>query len=242
LTPTDAQHIAIVGETAFVLNAGGRILHVNEPTPTAGPRLWMAGCATNNMFLLHEDVSASTAAKVAELIQDEPPLVAVGASPRHLARYVALLGSEKETRGINYALPHDAPTACMAKRIWSDTAEGDELLAALNANGMPHGLYAMGFINTGEFWPPWCALLEDGVLVSICFAARLGKRGADAGVATAPAFRGKGYAAAVTAGWAAHPALAGHVLGYSTTAENLASQRVAARLGLRMIGATITLA
>ena len=201
----------------------------------------MAGCATNNRFLLHEDVSASSAAKIAELMQDEPSLVAVNASPQHLARYVELLGSEKETRGINYALPHDVPIVCTANRIWSDTPEGDELMAALNTNGMPHGLYAMGFVNTGEFWPPWCALLEDGVVASICFSARLGKRGADAGVATAPAFRGQGYAAAVTAGWAAHPALEGHVLGYSTTVENTASQRVASRLGLRMIGATITL-
>jgi RimJ/RimL family protein N-acetyltransferase len=241
LTLSDAQHIEIVGETAFVLDARGRILHNNEPTTTAGPRFWMAGCATSNLFLLHADVSASTAAKIAELMQDEPPLAAPGAAPLHLARYVALLGSEKETRGINFALPNDVASASAAERVWYGTPEGDDLLAALNVNGMPHGLYAMGFINTGEFWPPWCALLEDGVVASICFAARLGKRGADAGVATAPAFRSQGYAAAATAGWAAHPALAGHVLGYSTTAENLASQRVAQRLGLRTIGATITL-
>ena len=114
MTLNDAQHIEIVGETAFVLNPGGRIIHINEPTPTAGPRFWMAGCATNNRFLLHEDVSASTAAKIAELMQDEPPLVAVDASPQHLARYVELLGSEKETRGINYALSREVPTTCSA--------------------------------------------------------------------------------------------------------------------------------
>jgi hypothetical protein len=241
LTLSDAQRIEIVGETAFVLNANGRIVHNNEPTPTAGPRFWMAGCATGSRFLLHEDVSASTAAKVAELMQDEPPLATINAAPRHLARYIELLGTEKESRGINYALPEDVSIACSAQRIWSGTDEGDRLLAALASSGMPHGLYAMGFINTGEFWPPWCALLEDGVVASVCFAARLGKRGADAGVATAPEFRGQGYAAAVTPGWAAHPALAGRVLGYSTTVDNVSSQRVVERLGLRMIGATVTL-
>jgi hypothetical protein len=241
LTLSDAQRIEIVGETAFVLDANGRIVHNNEPTPTAGPRLWMAGCATGNRFLLHEDISASTAAKVAALMQDEPPLAAINAAPLHLARYIELLGTEKETRGIDYALPAYVLTDCSAQRVWSGTDEGDRLLTALKSSGMPHGLYAMGFVNTGEFWPPWCALLEDGVVASVCFAARLGKRGADAGVATAPEFRGQGYAAAVTAGWASHPALAGCTLGYSTTVDNVSSQRVAERLGLRMIGATVTL-
>lgn len=241
MTLSDEQHIEIVGETAFVLNAASRIVAINEPNPTPGPRFWMAGTATGNRYLLHEDVSASTAAKIALLMHDEPPLIVPGAAPKHLVRYFGLLGTEKESRGINYELPNMVTHARAAQLVWSGTKDGDRLVDKLRADGMPHGLYAMGFINTGEFWAPWCALLDDGVVASVCFSARLGKRGADAGVATAPEFRGKGYAAAVTAGWAAHPALANHVLGYSTTIENVASQCTTQRLGLRLIGATITL-
>lgn len=83
---------------------------------------------------------------------------------------------------------------------------------------------------------PWAMLLNDGQLVATCHAARFSAFAAEAGVWTAPAFRGRGYAAAVTAAWANHPVLRGRNLYYSTTEDNLSSQRVAARLGLRPLG------
>jgi hypothetical protein len=57
-------------------------------------------------------------------------------------------------------------------------------------------------------------------------------------VATVPAFRRRGLASAVTAGWATHPDFAGVMRFYSTHHHNVASQRVARGLGLRYIGAS----
>lgn len=73
------------------------------------------------------------------------------------------------------------------------------------------------------------------------FAARLSRSAAETGVATVPAFRGRGYAAAATAGWAALPSLRGHILFYETDRMNRSSQGVARRLGLRFLGATFAI-
>jgi len=85
---------------------------------------------------------------------------------------------------------------------------------------------------------PWAVALAAGQIVSICFCARLTGEAAEAGVWTHPEFRGRQYAPAVTYAWAQQMLTSARHAFYSTSAENLASQRVAARLGLRRIGWT----
>jgi predicted GNAT family acetyltransferase len=86
-------------------------------------------------------------------------------------------------------------------------------------------------------WQPCFAVVRDGAAVSVCFSARTGARAAAAGVETRPEFRGRGYAAAVTAAWGAAIQAKGLIPFYSTTWKNQASQGVARRLGLTMFGA-----
>src|SRR5262249_34490237 len=73
-------------------------------------------------------------------------------------------------------------------------------------------------------------------VISICHTPVANASAADAGVWTHPEFRGHGHAAAATAEWAALMRTSGRQLFYRTSRTNLASQRVAARLGLRRIG------
>jgi len=86
---------------------------------------------------------------------------------------------------------------------------------------------------------PWAMLLLDDRVVSICHTPRpMTERAAECGVWTDPAYRGRGYAAEVTATWADILRPSRRFLFYSTDAANLSSQRVAARLELRPIGWT----
>ncbi len=81
--------------------------------------------------------------------------------------------------------------------------------------------------------------IEGELVLSICHTpGPVTARGAECGVWTHPAFRGRGYAAAVASAWAAIMRSSGRYLFYSTDAENLSSQRVARRLSLRSLGWT----
>lgn len=84
---------------------------------------------------------------------------------------------------------------------------------------------------------PWTIASLDGRVVSLCHAPlRVTERFAECGVWTAPDFRGRGHAAAVTAQWASLAAKSGRRLFYTTHQANRSSQRVAERLGLRFCG------
>jgi RimJ/RimL family protein N-acetyltransferase len=86
-------------------------------------------------------------------------------------------------------------------------------------------------------------ILDGGCAVSICHTPGLVRtHAAECGVWTQPAFRGRGYAAAVTSEWAAIMRSSGRYLFYSTDSDNASSQRVAERLRLRLIGWTWCLA
>ena len=90
---------------------------------------------------------------------------------------------------------------------------------------------------------PWTMATEGARVISICHTPRpMTAAAAECGVWTDPAFRGRGHAAAVTDAWAAMLLPSGRHLFYSTRADNISSQRVAARLGLRPIGWTWTVA
>jgi RimJ/RimL family protein N-acetyltransferase len=82
----------------------------------------------------------------------------------------------------------------------------------------------------------WVMATHGDQVISICHTPIANATAADAGVWTHPDFRGHGHAAATTAEWAALMRPSGRLLFYSTSRTNRASQRVAARLGLRHIG------
>jgi RimJ/RimL family protein N-acetyltransferase len=71
---------------------------------------------------------------------------------------------------------------------------------------------------------------------STCYSSRVGRRADEAGVETPPEHRGRGYAPIAVAAWARRVQRAGKLALYSTSWENRASQRVAAKLGGRLYG------
>jgi hypothetical protein len=79
---------------------------------------------------------------------------------------------------------------------------------------------------------PILAMVEDGAPKSICFCARASDVAAEAGVETAPQFRGRGMAGLATAAWAAAIRASGRTPIYSTSWSNGPSRAVARKLGL----------
>ena len=242
----DRELLEIKARTIFLTSGEGRILRQNDPDRGPAPRFYLAGCATGNLLRLGQQVGDEGAAAIAQLVADEPALSQAGATPVHLRDYTLLLGAPVPLaageRGLIWELHHDLGYRHPAPIVRSGTAEGARLVAGIAARGMPAAMAELGLVDLSHFWEPWCAALNGTEIAAVAFAARLGAAGAELGLATVPAFRGRGYAAAATAGWAAHPALAGRALFYSTSMANLSSQRVTARLGLRFIGASFAIA
>jgi RimJ/RimL family protein N-acetyltransferase len=97
---------------------------------------------------------------------------------------------------------------------------------------------------TADEWPlllsdalgPWAMVLLDDEVVSICHTPVQSDEAAEAGTWTRSDARGRGYAAAATAAWAAIFRPSRRLLFYSASRHNRSSQHVAERLNLRKLG------
>ncbi len=239
------RQLAIQAATLYELTEAGRLCCCNSPDRSPAPRMWMAGSADGNVVRFGVDITEKTARAIEALVAREPPMSGAHSAPFHVEKYVEILGSEapvnEVSRGITYTLPNSLQYEHSTRVVSSQTPEGAQLLACLEADGMPEDLVDMGFVDPSDFWPPWCVALQEGTIVSIAFAARVSSVGAEEGVVTPPAFRGRGFAAAATAAWASLPVLVDHALFYSTNAANVSSQRVAHRLRLPFLGSSLSI-
>jgi hypothetical protein len=242
---SDAELLEIHFRTGFVFERSGRISTTNDPDRSPAPRFALFGCASGNAYGVRADVTDGVAAQLMGCAALEPPFVDQAGASRHLDRYIELLSPDALVStlrlGVTYVLPSDIAYPHDVRVICSDSVEGQGLRATLAAQGVPAGLAEMGFVDVSEFWDPWCVALHEGEVASVAFAARLSETGAGLGLATWPCLRGRGYAAAATAGWTRISALRSRALFYSTAHTNISSQRVVARLGLRFLGASVEL-
>jgi hypothetical protein len=223
--------LEVQAATRFALDAAGRILHEQAPDLGPAPRLWFAGSAEGNALRLRADVPDGVARAAMRLVADEPPHAGRDRVPACLDALAGLLGGEPAA-GLTYVFREAPPQRSQDELVSSGTPNGERLLR----QGLPPAFAGLGFREEDELWPPWCVALDGDSPVAIAFSARLSPLGAEAGVFTVPGARGRGFAVAATEGWAGSPALRGRARFYSTSADNLASQRVAERLGLALVG------
>lgn len=242
---TDLDLLHLEGRTLFVLTPEGRIARENDPDRSPGPKFWLAGSAQGNAARLHHSVADAVAAEIATLAAGEPPFHAPGTLPRFIERYASLLsdaGAPPEmSRGLIHDLPHGLAYANEARLITSDSEAGACFVAAVEKHGMPENLIALRMREVKDLWAPWVILMADGEVAAMAFAARLAEEGAELGLVTVPKFRGRGFAGVAAAAWTNLPELQNRRLFYGADQDNLASQRVIAKLSLRRIGISLRL-
>lgn len=241
LKKTDRDLLAIDFTTLFVETPEGRIARENDPDRSPGPRFWLAGCATGNIIGFRHDVADDVAGEITALAASEPAFAAPDDLPVHLPRYERVLASTERELGLVYDLPHRLEMPDGMTLVTSGSASGERFLEDVAAKGMPENLVGLKMRRPEDLWAPWAMLMVDGEVASIAFAARLSALGAELGLDTVPHFRGKGLAAIATAAWTRLPELAARQLFYSADQSNGPSLRVVARLGLRLIGASLRL-
>ncbi len=83
---------------------------------------------------------------------------------------------------------------------------------------------------------PFVVAVENDAAVALCCSVRITAAAHAAGVETLPAARRRGMASQAVAEWARAVDELGAIALYSTSWDNVASQAVARRLGMKLIG------
>jgi len=252
--PNDLELLRIDTESMFVLAPAGRIECVNDPGHSVAPRVFFAGGAQGNLAYVRADVGDDVAATVFRLVEDESPWHDPWALPQCIGRLLDIMSAGPPhavgaasripltvSPSLIWQLPNHLQYEHRARIVLGESPEGIELIARFEKFGMPRPMLDAGFLSVADLWEPWCLAFEGNDVAASAITARRSERAAEVGVYTFPRFRARGYAAAVTAAWSSLTSLNRRALFYSTSRANRSSQRVTARLGLRMIGAGVSI-
>jgi hypothetical protein len=226
-------------ETSFILNVDGRILSTREPGASRGPLLTIVKSSSESAWLVRSGLPDELSAELDRLAREEPPASDLRDAPVHIHRYLSLLAGHVDSGpGAIPGTPQsDGPAFVFPAQLNGLTGVvtiEDERLLDHNFRGWIPGEIAGGR-------SPVLAIVADEHPVSVCFCARRSDRAAEAGLDTAAAYRGRGYAPLVTAAWAREIRAMGLVPLYSTAWTNTASLAVARKLGLTPYASTWSL-
>lgn len=225
--PSDLDIMTFHARALFTHDDRGRLRLVNEPGGVAAPRFFLGRTTAGNVWGFRFDLPDSLAERLEAVCLKEPAGV-LGQKPAHSDQYLRLLEMHSPVRktwaGPAYLFP-DGVGRPTGEAITVTEENKDVLVGGFEdwITDVPHRR-------------PFLAALQEGRAVSICCSVRITHEAHEAGVETLDAFRGKGYAANVVARWADEVRDTGCTPLYSTSWENLSSQRVALKLALRQYG------
>jgi hypothetical protein len=205
----------------FVLDGRGRIGSSAEPNVPPAPLFALIRGASSCAWAVRADVPETVVAEVDRLASQEcsiKDLQEPQDAPAHADSYLSLLGGQIVS----------GPAFTFTDRIaHSSEVELVDRLELLERN-------FRGWVAVEIPWrAPIVAVMDHGYPVSICFCAtRASENAVEAGLETAAAFRGRGFAPRITAAWAAAIRASGRIPLYSTSWTNDASRAVARKLRL----------
>ena len=216
-----ADLVEIHCETLYVLDGRGDMVSDNNPFPPERRGCCRLHLGWNDRALTYRfrrDVPRRTRDRFVAWLERHSP---VGRErPSGLGELGGLFGvaADRIAAGPAYYAATDPPP------VAGVTAVGGE-----NAHCLPAGYLQEDEIDRVQ---PCYAVVAGGRALSVCVTVRRSGRGIEAGVDTEPDCRGRGYAGRVTAAWIAAARAEGLIPFYSTESDNLASRRVAEKLGL----------
>jgi RimJ/RimL family protein N-acetyltransferase len=234
---TDLELLEIEIETLWATDHRGRLVHTRKAIVRVAPHLVIGVSNDGQIAAIGHEVPDGLAVELQGAVAGAPlsPPTTPPASITHCEHLLKnAVGPVVLSSGPGYVIPRNAAFESAAVILHSDDGNAESLRDQIPKR--PNWSAEEWNLLLDGFFGPWAVATIGGKVIAICHTARLADRGAEAGVWTDPDFRGQGHAAAVTAAWASLLAPSGRHLFYSTSATNLSSQRVAARLNLHSIG------
>ena len=226
---SDRELMKIQVEALFTSDGNGRLRGINDPDGEIGPapRFFFGHTKEGSICRFRYDLPESVVTPLKEVAAAEPMLMDSQKFPRGHSQFKDILQShapiEQVWVGPAYRFPDRIEPPANVVRL---SCENAGLLRGNFAKMVPE-------LDSGR---PYLAAIEDSQAVSICQSVRLSWRAHEAGVDTLEAYRRRGYAVSTVAAWALAVRALDLVPLYSTSWENVASQRVARRLGLIQYG------
>ena len=230
----DRELMELHVEALYTHDAAGRIVRVREHHGAPAPRFFLGRTADGLVRRCRDDV-ADVLCRELEAESEEDASAGSPADPAaeaaaEIARYAAVLARsapvERTDAGPAFGFPHELPTPVGDDAVVLVTQRNAGVLRPLLAAWVPDVRRS----------PPLLALVVDGRAVAVCGSVRITPHAHEAGVDTAPAFRGRGYAPRVVAAWARAVRALGAEPLYSTAWHNAASRSVARKLDLVQFG------
>ncbi|MEO8539368.1 MAG: GNAT family N-acetyltransferase [bacterium] len=209
---SDRELLLLHLSTMFVFDTQGRMAAVNEPGLPPPPRIFIASTASDRVIRVGARVPERVAREWLRCATDEQIANSVKAHQP----------IEREHRGPAFVLPE----------LLGPTDEA--ILPVTGSHPLHPELVARGW-KFGESGP-YLGAVREGVVVAVCFSSRVGEHACAAGVETASSYRGQGLGESVVRAWAAAVQATGKLALYSTSWENEASRRIAAKLAARHFG------
>lgn len=219
-------------EALFTHDADGNLDRVNEADGAPAPRFFVGRTVDGVIRRFRRDVGPEVRRELDVALHDAHLEKHALDSPIDPSRYQAILGRlspiERTWEGPAFLIPEQLPTSSDAVRVTRDNAQ------VLRP-------YLESWTSDVGVAEPMYALVVEGHAVSVCASVRQTTMADEAGVDTAPAFRGRGYAGHVVTAWARAVRNASRIPFYSTSWENEASRAVARKLGLTLFGSDLHL-
>ena len=214
-------------DALYTHDAAGDLLCVNEAAGggALAPRFYLGATADGCVHRFRRDVTDRLRAELAAASSDGALTDLL--VPPSAARYESIVGRyapvNKTWAGPAFTFPARLTQAHDATFIDASTAP---LLESVLPAWIPD-------VSTCQ---PMVVFVVDGKAVSICASVRITDEAHEAGVDTAPSYRGLGYAVRAATAWANAVRDLGRVPLYSTSWTNTASRSVARKLSLIHFG------
>jgi len=221
-SPELSTEADLVGQHMDALYTFGKTGRIDGGRGPAPPILHLTLAPLGHQLGIRWDVPDRLAAGIADAVRDEPVTGQLVKLPARLEALMELVSTRTAGPSM-YAGP-----AFLVPRVMKRVGRIEWITNASKELLFTH----FGDWGDLEEAQPIAAIVKRGRAVAICYSARTGRSGAEAGVETAADFRGRGLAPRVVAAWAAAVQARGLVAMYSTSWENLASQAVARKLNM----------
>lgn len=212
-------------QTLYIHDESSRIISINDWNGGIAPRFYLGRTQQGNIWRFRSDLPEELSLQLTSLCKSEP--FAVSGRPTFEAEYLNILSAHSPIKQIWFGPAYHFP---------DDITHSPESIPIHINNSSFLQDELQDWISDVPYQQPFMAIIVDEIAVALCASVRITSTAHEAGVETALSHRRKGYAVKVVSAWAKAVKAIGAVPLYSTSIENIASQKVAESLKLTKYG------